>query len=200
MATPLLSLDEITGGQANKHVTHNEALRTLEAVSFRALSITTTAQPASPEPSAGDVYIMPSGATGALWATYAEHDIAIFLDTSWVAVTPFEGLSIYVNDIKQTLRFNGTSWELANRPLLNVEDRNVFPLPTSPIPTAGQAYIVPTASPQTIAADTIAIADGVGGWFYQTPGVGDLVYIVDEQVFSSFNTGSPLGWSSGTAI
>lgn len=198
MTTPIASLPEIASNQANKHLTHNTALRYLEGLMFRANSATTSAEPVSPL--GGDVYIMPASPSGTNWAAFSEHDVTILVDSVWVQFTPWEGLSLWVSDLNKHMTFNGGTWQLSYREIINVEDRNLATLPTSPIPTAGQAYIVASGSPQQFSPDQIAIADGTGGWFTYAPEEGDVVYIKDEQVFSSFNTGSPLGWSAGSSI
>ena len=61
--TENLNLPYILPAQAQKHVTHNEAIRALDALLHLAvLSRSATAPPASPV--AGVRYIVPSGATG----------------------------------------------------------------------------------------------------------------------------------------
>lgn len=122
MTTPIAGLDEISQSQANKYLTHNTALRQLEALTFRALSRSTTAQPASPEPVNGDVYIIPGSATGAAWATYTEDDIAMY-NGGWSNLSPFEGLSLWISDVNQRWTYDGAGWKFesgagttANRP------------------------------------------------------------------------------------
>lgn len=67
--TTRLALPYLAAGQAQKHVTVNESLRRLDAlVQLSAVSATTTAQPASP--SDGDIYLLPTGKTGATWAQW----------------------------------------------------------------------------------------------------------------------------------
>lgn len=198
MALPISGFDEIAQNQANKYLTHNETLRKLEAVLFRAASATTTAQPGSP--SEGDVYIMPSTSTGTDWAGYSEHDIALYINTAWENITPWEGLRLYISNLKMHLLFDGTSWIPTAFLPIKIKDRNLSNLSVSPEPASGDAYILASGSPQQFPVNDIAVSDGANGWFSFTPTTGDLAYIEDEQVFSGFNTGSPLGWSAGTAI
>jgi hypothetical protein len=64
--TSNLALQQILSAQAQKHVTHNDALRLLDGmVQIGVLSRVLTAPPGSP--TAGDRYIVASGAVG-LWA------------------------------------------------------------------------------------------------------------------------------------
>jgi hypothetical protein len=74
-----LQLPYLSAGQAQKHVTVNESLRKLDAlVQLAVVSATTTAQPASP--SDGQVYILPSGKTGAQWGAMAVNALAYYAD------------------------------------------------------------------------------------------------------------------------
>ena len=62
-----LGLSFLAAAQAQKHVTVNESLLRLDAlVQLAAKSASTAAEPASPVD--GDIYILPSGKTGAAWA------------------------------------------------------------------------------------------------------------------------------------
>ena len=70
-----LGLPYLAAAQAQKHITVNESLLRLDAlVQLSARSATTTAQPASP--SDGDIYILPSGKTGAAWGAMAAGALA----------------------------------------------------------------------------------------------------------------------------
>ena len=63
-ATPRLDLPLLAADQAQKHVTHNEALMALDALVHLALqSRSEAAPPAEPEEQAS--YFVPDGATGA---------------------------------------------------------------------------------------------------------------------------------------
>ncbi len=60
MTTDVLNLEELAESQASKHVTHNEALRKIEAMLVRVLSRSVDAPPGSP--SAGDTHIVGAAA------------------------------------------------------------------------------------------------------------------------------------------
>ncbi len=84
----ILSLPLILPAQAQKHVTHNEALRLLDvmvqlAVKSRVLST----PPASPV--LGDRYIVPVAASGD-WAGQAER-IALYESGAWQFFAPLKG-------------------------------------------------------------------------------------------------------------
>lgn len=107
MATALLPFDEwVAGTLQNSVPANNNALRS-EVLSAHVESDTTTAQPASPAD--GACYIIPSGATGAQWATFAVDSLAYFRGGTWYEFTAYEGLLKVVNgDVKI---YNGSTWE-----------------------------------------------------------------------------------------
>lgn len=106
-ATPNLVLPYIMAAQAQKHVTHNEALRTLDAlvqiaVSQRGL----TTAPAAPAD--GERFLVGAGATDA----FAGHSdkIAAFQDGAWVFFTPGPGWLAYVTSEALFVAWDGTAW------------------------------------------------------------------------------------------
>ncbi|EAQ03095.1 hypothetical protein OB2597_13163 [Pseudooceanicola batsensis HTCC2597] len=102
-----LMLPYIQPSQAQKHVTHNEALLALDAlVQLGVLSADTAAEPA--DPAEGDRYILPAGATGA-WSG-RDGDLAMRAGEGWVFLAPRAGWSAWVADTGQTLRHDGTGW------------------------------------------------------------------------------------------
>ncbi|MEP3630221.1 MAG: DUF2793 domain-containing protein [Hyphomicrobiales bacterium] len=104
--TPNLSLPFIMPSQAQKHVTHNEAIRQLDAlVQMVAESRTITEPPASPEN--GAVYLVPSEA-GGVWEDRANF-IAVFQDGAFVYLSPKEGWRVYVKG-EGLFVFDGAEW------------------------------------------------------------------------------------------
>src|ERR1700709_2316989 len=86
--TANLGLPFIEGSQAQKHVTHNEALRILDAaIQIAVLDLTRTSPPSSP--AEGDRHVVAVGATGA-WAGHA-NAIATWQDGAWAFLTPRNG-------------------------------------------------------------------------------------------------------------
>jgi hypothetical protein len=111
--TPLLGLPYLAAAQAQKHVTHNEALTLLDGlVHLTVASRVVTTPPAIP--SDGVRYLLPISPTGA-WAGQAGK-IALFMDGGWRFVTPREGFSLWVSDEDVALTFNGTSWNASGVP------------------------------------------------------------------------------------
>ena len=86
--SPHLLLPYLVAAQAQKHVTHNEALRLLDAVvQLSVLDRDLTAPPASPAD--GDRYIVASGATG-LWAGW-DLNVTTWVDGVWMRLVPRPG-------------------------------------------------------------------------------------------------------------
>lgn len=86
----------------------NNNVRLLQAIKINpAISATTAAQPGSP--SEGDVYILPSTPTGAMWVTFNEGDVVIFYEATWTAYTPIDGLRKFVIDEGEDWQFIGGS-------------------------------------------------------------------------------------------
>lgn len=107
--TPNLALPVMEAGQAQKHVTFNEALARLDGLAqICAVSATVTAQPGAP--AEGAVYILPAGKSGAAWSTMATGALAQFSAGVWEQITPREGWLAYVRDSDLLLHFTGAAW------------------------------------------------------------------------------------------
>ncbi|WP_226622500.1 DUF2793 domain-containing protein [Brucella anthropi] len=106
--TPNLKMPYILPSQAQKHVTHNEALRLLDAVVH--LSVKSRNRAEAPEtPASGDRYLVAAAAAG-IWAGKGGA-IASFIDGGWLFVTPSIGWQAYVEDEAQLLVFDGVVWK-----------------------------------------------------------------------------------------
>ena len=106
--TPKLNLPLIAAQQAQKHVTHNEALRALDAlVQATVKDRDLAAPPASAQE--GDCYIVATGASGD-WAGQ-ENAIAEFRNGGWVFHAPAEGWLAFVQDENAFLFFDGSTWQ-----------------------------------------------------------------------------------------
>lgn len=105
--TELLGLPYIMPSQAQKHVTHNEALRKLDALIQLAVeSRGFTAPPAEPAP--GERHIIAAEATGA-WSG-REGSIAAWLDDQWLFMAPNTGWLVWIEDEDKLLVFSGAGW------------------------------------------------------------------------------------------
>lgn len=105
--TPNLGLPFIEGSQAQKHVTHNEALRILDAaIQVAVLDLNRTAPPSSP--AEGERHVVASGATGA-WAGHG-NAIAAWQDGAWAFLVPKSGWCIWSAADNVLFVFDGTHW------------------------------------------------------------------------------------------
>jgi hypothetical protein len=102
--TASLGLPLLVAEQAQKHVTHNEAVRLLDAlVRTRVVDRDLTAPPGSPAD--GSVYIPASGASGA-WSAW-DFNLAYYVDGAWQKIVPKVGWLVYVVDEDAYLKFDG---------------------------------------------------------------------------------------------
>jgi len=107
--TTNLALPLVEGAQAQKHVTHNEALRILDTlVQLAVLDRDLNAPPASP--GEGQRWIVNSSPapTGA-WAGHPD-EIAAWQDAAWQFSAPKVGWIAYVVDEAALLAWSGTAW------------------------------------------------------------------------------------------
>jgi hypothetical protein len=105
--TPLLSLPMILPAQAQKHVTHNEALRILDIiVQLAVLDRTRSTAPATP--AEGDRHLVAAGATSD-WAGQSGK-IAAFWGGTWVFLDPRPGWQVRVLAEDMTLVFASGTW------------------------------------------------------------------------------------------
>ena len=110
--TANIGLPYILPSQAQKHVTHNEALRMLDAVvQLAVLDRDLAAPPASPD--AGARYIIAASPTGA-WTGHAG-SVAAWQDGAWNFYPPEIGWRCWIADENELLVFDGSAWVKAQR-------------------------------------------------------------------------------------
>lgn len=106
-ATTNLLLPYILAAQAQKHVTHNEALRLLDGlVQLSVRGAARTAPPGSPAD--GDRYIVAAGGAGD-WAGW-DMNVALWADGAWLRLPPRTGWRAWVEDEGVLLVYDGTGW------------------------------------------------------------------------------------------
>lgn len=128
--TSHLLLPYILASQAHKHVTHNEALRLLDAmVQLSVLDRDLTTPPVSPTD--GDRHIVASGATG-LWAGW-DLNVAFWIDGVWMRLVPRPGWLAWIADEAAFVVWNGSTWDPVGEPV-DVSDA-VFSLVNDADPT-----------------------------------------------------------------
>lgn len=105
--TPILSMPLIQASQAQKHITHNEALRLLDvAVQLAVKNRDMTGPPPSPE--VGDRHIVAPPATGA-WAGKGKQ-VAVYTSTGWEFFAPMAGWQAYVIAEEKPVVYSGAAW------------------------------------------------------------------------------------------
>ncbi|WP_296644949.1 DUF2793 domain-containing protein [Roseinatronobacter sp.] len=113
--TSNLLLPYILAAQAQKHVTHNEALRLLDGlVQLSVLDRDLTVPPASP--AEGERYIVASGAIGD-WSGW-DLNVALWTDGAWLRLPPRVGWRAWVEDEAMLLVYDGTGWISTTPPAL----------------------------------------------------------------------------------
>ncbi len=105
--TQNLQLPYIMGSQAQKHITHNEAIRNLDAiVQLAVMDRDLSAPPGSP--GEGERYIVAAGASGD-WAGREGH-VAAWQDGAWMFYLPRAGWRCWVEDEGSLLVYDGALW------------------------------------------------------------------------------------------
>ena len=104
--TPNLALPFILPSQAQKHVTHNEALQQLDAVVQLAVTGSGTTPPA--DPAEGECWIVEAGATGA-WLGQ-DGKLAARRDAAWAFIVPQPGWFAWFLDLSGQRIFDGSTW------------------------------------------------------------------------------------------
>jgi hypothetical protein len=104
--TPHLALPLLDAAQAQKHVTHNEALAMIDALAHLAVSARVAAPRAAP--SEGDRVLVAAGASGAFAGK--DKQVAAFLAGAWTFLQPQSGWRLYVGAESLMLLFNGADW------------------------------------------------------------------------------------------
>jgi len=110
--TENLALPYILPAQAQKHVTHNEALRMLDAVVHLAVESRSLGNPPA-APVEGERHIVADEAFGE-WAGKSAR-VAAFQDGGWAFFAPNEGWIAWVKDEGAAFVFNETGWAQLSR-------------------------------------------------------------------------------------
>ncbi|WP_332698274.1 DUF2793 domain-containing protein [Devosia sp.] len=105
--TPRLTLPFIMPSQAQKHITHNEAIEALDALVQPAVESRIVGTPPV-APLAGDAYLVPSGASGT-WAGHTD-EIAAWQSGAWLFHDPAPGWQVYVKAEQTLYVFDSGAW------------------------------------------------------------------------------------------
>ena len=168
MATPKLNMAEIAEAQAQKYLTHNTALRVLDAlVQGNVINKDLFVPPESP--SDGDTYVVATtDSTSGDWEDH-DDDVAYYQSSSWVFFTPTEGWRVYVQDEGAVYTFWGASvgWAEAEVDLLDLGD--------TPSSYVGQASKVLRVNAGEDAVEFKADPFEVGASFNGKPSAGEVL-------------------------
>lgn len=102
-----LALPYIAASQAQKHVTHNEALRMLDALVMLSVKDRDLSSPPG-SPAEGDRYLVSSSGSGGF--SGKDDQIAHYRDGTWVFHAPAAGWICYVEDEDIPLVHDGAGW------------------------------------------------------------------------------------------
>ncbi|PCJ95695.1 MAG: hypothetical protein COA52_03480 [Hyphomicrobiales bacterium] len=103
-----LEMPHILPSQAQKHVTHNEAIDLLDAiVQLAVINRSLSVPPAVPV--SGERYLVATGASGD-WASH-DNEFALFLDGGWLFRTPREGWRTWVESEQILLVLAAGGWQ-----------------------------------------------------------------------------------------
>lgn len=106
-STARLDLPHIAASQAQKHVTHNDALEIIDALVHLAVESRSLSEP-PPAPEAGARYLVPAGAGGA-WSGQ-DGAVAAVDGEAWAYHQPQAGWRAFVRDEAQLILFDGSAW------------------------------------------------------------------------------------------
>ncbi|MDQ0506536.1 DUF2793 domain-containing protein [Xanthobacter agilis] len=187
-----LALPYLAAAQAQKHVTHNEAVRRLDAHVQLALESVTTAEPPA-APAEGARWFVPAGATGAFagqdgkLAAY-EAQAFDFLDL------PRDALA-YIRDAETFARFDGGAWVALSSGDGQGAGTLVLESVTATAPAAapdeGAVWFVPAGATGAFAGQAGSLATYQNGAFsFRAPRTGALAFIRDAWRLALFDGGA----------
>lgn len=113
-ATPNLAMSYIASSQAQKEVTHNDALNDLDLLAQASVADHTLATPPG-SPATGDTYIVASSPTGA-WAGFANALAGWY--AGWKLKPPLPGWTAWTRNGSRLLYYSGSAWGLLTTPKL----------------------------------------------------------------------------------
>lgn len=200
-----LGLPLLAAGQAQKHVTLNEALTRLDALAQPvAVDCGRTTPPAAP--GEGDLHVVGDGAADA-WAGW-DRRLALFDNGGWVAQAPAAGTRVWVREAGGEVVFDGIDWVdasgttrhgAATRLAVEVVDHEV-----SAGPSSVTAAVIPSKAVVIgVTARVLEALEGASGWRLGVPedaaryGTG---YGAAAGAFADGVTAAPLAYYAPTPL
>jgi hypothetical protein len=114
--TPNLVLDYISSSQAQKEVTHNDALNDLDFLTKTSIIDYTISTPPG-SPATGASYIIGPSPTGA-WTGFANALTGYY--AGWSIKPPQAGWTVWTQNGNRVLYYNGSAWALLTTPKIDV--------------------------------------------------------------------------------
>lgn len=114
ITTPRLVMPYLVASQAQKEITHNDALNDLDFMTHLSVISKTLATPPS-NPSTGDTYLIAAAPTGA-WSGYAGCVASYY--SGWRIKTPLAGWRLWVQGESKLYFYDGTAWRLCGPMML----------------------------------------------------------------------------------
>lgn len=193
MALPLLS-----AGQAQKHVTVNEALTRLDALA-PGVCESASINEAPGTAAEGAVYIVPVGGT---WPGPAG-SLCVWLNGGWLAVTPAEGWRLWVRDEQAERRYRGGAWLRTDGDGMRSVDLDQSLVGGSTVETA--PIIPDKAVVVGVTGRVIKAIEGAGivGWSLGVPGASGRYgsgYGLSTGSFAQGITANPLAYYADTPL
>ncbi len=138
--TDRYSLPLIQTGQAQKDVTHNDAIGTIDNLLHLAVEGVAASRPAAPV--AGQCWIIATGASG-VWAGHDGH-IAAFTAAGWTEIVPRDGCLAWDKAAGVFAVFQNGSWNADRWPVraLIINGRNVLGTAISGATTASGGGVI----------------------------------------------------------
>lgn len=156
-SSPRLRLPYLAAGQAQKHVTVNEAISALDGLVQTAVeSAALAVQPEAPEE--GAAYILPPDRTGEEWALHAPGALLRHETGDWTELAAPEGCLAYVKDVGALLLRTAEGWAPLSRALGPLQN-----LPRLGVGTEADAANPFAARLNTALFTALAAADGGNG-------------------------------------
>ena len=120
--TTRFALPMLVAGQAQKEITHNEALALVDALLHPVVETMALSTPPS-APVAGQGWIVAAAPSGA-WAGHAA-ELAVWTDGGWRFAVPTEAMTIWVRDLGLHARRTGSAWTAGTIAMLSLRCNGV---------------------------------------------------------------------------
>jgi hypothetical protein len=190
MTTPNLALSELVAHQAQPHLTLNSALRRIDALVQASCLTQTNTPPGSPTD--GDRHLVGTSPTGD-WVDHA-NDIAAYIGTNWVYLTPAYGWITYLQSSSVLKMYSASGWitlgvtGLATDPLFSAKGDLIAGTGNDAaaiLPVGTNGYVLAAASAETTGLEWVPGPEAGGdGAFYTCENLG-----AGSEVFAGTDTG-----------